>query len=122
MAGYIGKIDAFDNATEDWTLYCERIEQYFKANDIDDEKRVSVLLSAIGGKAYALLRSLTAPTQPADLSFDNIVKVMQEHLAPKPLLIAERFRFHKRNQNDRESIAVYVAERSCQNTVSLGMD
>ncbi len=118
MAGYIGKIDAFDNATEDWTLYCERIEQYFKANDIDDEKRVSVLLSAIGGKAYALLRSLTAPTKPANISFDNIVKVMQEHLAS---IIAERFRFHKRNQNDRESIAVYVAE-SCQNTVSLGMD
>ncbi len=110
MAGYIGKIDAFDNATDDWTLYCERIEQYFKANDIDDDKRVSVLLSAIGGKAYALLRSLTAPTNPADLSLDNIVKVMQEPLAPKPLLIAERFRFHKRNQNNGESIAVYVAE------------
>ncbi len=44
MAGYIVKIDAFDNATEDWTLYCERIEQYFKANDIDDDKRgVSVV-------------------------------------------------------------------------------
>ncbi len=71
---------------------------------------MSVLLSAIGGKAYALLRSLTAPTKPADLSFDNIVKVMQEHLAPKTLLIAERFRFHKWNQNDGESIAVYVAE------------
>jgi len=110
MAGYIGKIDPFENAMDDWTLYCERIKQYFKANDIDDEKRVSVLLSAMGGKAYALLRSLTAPTKPADLSFENIVKIMQEHLAPKPLLIAERFRFHKRNQNDGESIAVYVAE------------
>lgn len=46
----------------------------------------------------------------ANLSFDNIVKLMQEHLAPKPLLIAERFRFHKWKQNDGESIAVYVAE------------
>nr|XP_055076811.1 uncharacterized protein K02A2.6-like [Misgurnus anguillicaudatus] len=109
MAGYIGKIDPFDSGTDDWTMYCEQIEQYFKANSIDDDKRVSVLLSAIGSKAYALLRSLTAPAKPADLSFDNIVKVMQEHLAPKPLLIAERFRFHKRNQNDGESIAAYVA-------------
>lgn len=89
MAGYIGKIDAFESTTDDWTLYCERIEQYFKANDIDDGKRVSVLLSAIGGKAYALLRSLTAPIKPADLSFDNIVKTLHEHLAPKPLLIGE---------------------------------
>ncbi|KAL0147462.1 hypothetical protein M9458_057225, partial [Cirrhinus mrigala] len=65
---------------------------------------------AIGGRAYALLRSLTAPVKPADVSFDNIVKTMQDHLAPKPLLIAERFRFHKRNQNEGESIAAYIAE------------
>ncbi|XP_034157776.2 LOW QUALITY PROTEIN: uncharacterized protein K02A2.6-like [Pangasianodon hypophthalmus] len=110
MAGYIGKLDAFDSGTDDWTMYCERMEQYFKANDIGNEKRVSVLLSAIGGKAYALLRSLTAPAKPADVSFDNIVKTMQDHLAPKPLLIAEQFRFHKRNQNEGESIAAYVAE------------
>ncbi len=84
-------------------LYCERIKQYLKVNYIDDDKGVSVLLSAIGGKAYELLKSLTAPTKPADLSLDNIVKVMQEHLAPKLLLIAERFRFDKLE-------SVYVAE------------
>ncbi|KAL0161731.1 hypothetical protein M9458_045456, partial [Cirrhinus mrigala] len=65
---------------------------------------------AIGGRAYALLRSLTAPVKPADVSFENIVKTMQDHLAPKPLLIAERFRFHKRNQNEGESISAYTAE------------
>ncbi|XP_039602322.1 uncharacterized protein K02A2.6-like [Polypterus senegalus] len=35
---------------------------------------------------------------------------MRDHLSPKPLLIAEHFRFHKRNQNDGETIAAYVAE------------
>lgn len=70
MTGYITKIDTFDNVTDNWALYCERIKQYFKANDIEGDKRV--LLRAIGGKAYALLRSLTAPTMPADLSFDNM--------------------------------------------------
>uniref|UniRef100_A0A8C9TFI9 ribonuclease H n=1 Tax=Scleropages formosus TaxID=113540 RepID=A0A8C9TFI9_SCLFO len=110
MAGYIGRIDAFDSATDDWPMYCERIEQYFKANGIADDKRVSVLLSAMGGKAYALLRTLTAPTKPADLSFDNIVQTLRDHLAPKPLLIAECFRFHKRSQNEGESIAAHVAE------------
>lgn len=29
---------------------------------------------------------------------------------PKPLLIAERFRFHKRNKNEGESIAAHVDE------------
>lgn len=35
---------------------------------------------------------------------------MQAHLSPKPHVIAERFRFHKRNQTKEESIMAYVAE------------
>ncbi len=110
MAGYIGKIDVFDSNTEEWMMYTERIEQYFAVNDIADEKRVPALLSAMGGKAYSLLRSLTVPEKPANKTFAEIVKIMQDHLSPKPLLIAERFRFHKRNQLEGETIAVYVAE------------
>lgn len=41
MAGYIGKIDTFENTTDDWNIYCERLEQYFETNDIKDEKRAS---------------------------------------------------------------------------------
>lgn len=110
MAGYIGKIDAFDSTADDWIMYIERLEQYFTVNDIANEKQVPALLSAMGGKAYSLLRSLTAPEKPASKSFAEIVQIMQTHLSPKPLLIAERFRFHKRNQNEGESIASYVAE------------
>lgn len=58
-------------------MYYERIKQYFKANSTADDKRVSVLLSATGFKAYALLRSLTAPKKLASLSFDNIVKIIK---------------------------------------------
>ncbi|XP_039602396.1 uncharacterized protein LOC120524631 [Polypterus senegalus] len=107
---YIGKIDIFDSSTEDWNMYVERLQQYFAANDIPAEKHVPVLLSAMGGKAYGLLRSLTAPDKPAEKSFNDLVRVMRDHLSPKPLLIAERFRFHKRNQNEGETIAAYVAE------------
>ena len=31
------------------------------------------------------------------------------HYSPKPLIIAERFRFHKRNQEEGESISQFVA-------------
>ena len=36
--------------------------------------------------------------------------ILKGHLSPKPLLIAERFRFHKRDQRDDENINTYVAE------------
>ncbi|CAL9694783.1 unnamed protein product [Knipowitschia caucasica] len=106
----VGSIDPFDSTTDDWVEYTERVSQYFVANDIAAEKHVAVLLSAMGGRSYGLLRSLTAPDKPSDKTFDELVKVMKEHLSPKPLLIAERFRFHKRNQHEGESIVSYVAE------------
>ena len=40
---------------------------------------------------------------------DDCCVVCKFHLAPKPLGIAERFRFHKRNQGEEETVAQYVA-------------
>ena len=64
----------------------------------------------IRGKAYALLQNLLAPVKPAKKLFDALVKVMKDHLKPKPLLITERFTFHCRNQHEGEMLAQYLAE------------
>lgn len=64
----------------------------------------------MGGKAESLLRSLTAPRKLADLDYDDLVETMRDHLTPKPLVIAECFRFYKCNQHEGESISPYVAE------------
>lgn len=110
MAGIIGRMDSFDSAAEDWTTYIERLDQYFVANDIPNSKKVAVLLSVMGAKTYNLLRSLMTPDKPADKSYTAIVTALETHLNPKPLVIAERFKFHKRNQLKTESIAEFVAE------------
>ena len=68
------------------------------------------MLTVIGSKVYGLLRNLLAPAKPADKDFAEIVQVMQEHLSPKPLTIAERFKFHRRNQGENESVSQYLAE------------
>jgi hypothetical protein len=41
MAAYIGKIEAFDETIEPWSSYVERLEQYFKANKVDDSLKVA---------------------------------------------------------------------------------
>ena len=93
MAGYIGKIEPFDESVENWTSYVERLEEYFKVNKVDNNMKVSALLSLVGGKTYSLLRNLTLPDKPADKNFDDIVKLLKEHLSPKPSIIAEPFSF-----------------------------
>ncbi|KAL3975969.1 inner nuclear membrane protein Man1 [Sarotherodon galilaeus] len=110
MSGGVGQMDVFDNGTEDWTTYVERVEQYCLANKVEDERKVAVLLSVMGAKTYNLLRSLITPAKPADKSFKEITEVLQKHFQPKPLVIAERFRFHKRNQLKNEATSEYIAE------------
>ncbi|VDI37928.1 Hypothetical predicted protein [Mytilus galloprovincialis] len=110
MAGYIGKIEPFDDSTETWSSYVERLEQYFAVNALENEKKVPALLTLLGGKTYGLLRNLTLPDKPATKSYDDIVKLLKDHLSPKPLIVAERFRFYKRYQIQGETVNKYVAE------------
>ena len=106
----IGKIDVFDETQESWETYVERVQHFFAANDVDDEHKVPTLLSLIESKTYSLLKDLLLPEKPADKNFEEIVSTLQKHLNPKPLEIAERFRFYKRNQQEEESVLSYVAE------------
>ena len=53
---------------------------------------------------------MTSPALPHEKSFDELATILQSHFQPKPLLIAERFHFHRRDQAADESIAEYVAE------------
>ena len=46
----IGKVESFDETQEKWETYVECVEQFFLANNIDDDHRVPTLLSLIGGK------------------------------------------------------------------------
>lgn len=109
MAALIGHIDAFDEATEQWSTYVERFEHFVSANDVPQAKLVAVFLSVMGATTYGLLRSLLAPAKPATKTFKDIVDTLNAHFSPKPIIIAERFRFHKRNQEEGESVAQYVA-------------
>ena len=106
----IGKIESFDETQEKWETYAERVEQFFLANNINEDHHVPPLLSLIGSKTYALLRDLLSPDKPAMKSFQEIVTTLQQHLSPKPLEIAEPFRFYKQNQREGETVLAYVAE------------
>ena len=89
----------------------ERMNEFLIANGVeDDRKKVAVLLSTVGPSTYRLLKDLLAPTLPSTKSFAEIREVLQGHFQPKPLVIAERFKFHQRNQSESESVVQYLAE------------
>lgn len=110
MANSIGNIGEFQEGKETFECYSERLEQYFIANNIGEDRAVSVFLTVIGPNAYALLKSLVSPRKPKDMELKDLQDILQRHFTPQPLTIAERFKFHKRDQKDQESISSYVVE------------
>ena len=106
----IGHIGEYDPQSENITSYLERLSLYMDANAVADERKVPVLLTVIGAKVYGILKSLTSPDLPKAKSLDDLQKALKSHYDPKPLVIAERFRFYQRNQTDSESVAEYAAE------------
>ncbi len=105
-----GHLAEFDATSDSVTSYVERAQLFLDANDIAAEKRVAVFLSAIGGKTYTLLRNLLAPAVLKEKTLDEIITALKQHFEPKPIVIAERFHFHRRNQVVGESVADFVAE------------
>ena len=106
----VGQIQEFQPELECITSYIERLNLFLAANDIADRKRVPVLLSVIGAKIYTLLRNLMEPTLPQDATFDDLVKILKTHFEPQPVIIAERFHFHRRTQAVGETISDYIAQ------------
>ena len=79
-------------------------------NSIESEARKkAVSLTVISPKSYGLLQNLLAPTKPADTDYAALINTMKDHLSPKPLIIAEQYKFCKRTQHEGESVAQYLA-------------
>lgn len=94
----VGKLDEY-NETEDRRHYIERVNHFFQANEITGPgKRRSIFLACLGAKTYELVRSLVAPEDPKDKSYEDLAKLLQDHFLPTPSAVVQRFKFNKRSQ------------------------
>ena len=118
----LGSIESFNPSLEDWNAYSERFEQYVIANESKDEKKiVATFLTTIGSKTYNVLRDLLAPEKPSAVKFEDLVKTLRDHYEPKPIVIVERFHFHKREQHEGEGVAAYSAAlKKCSEHCAFG--
>ena len=105
-----GRIDEFRPENESIEAYLVRIELYFNANEVEDDKKVPIFLSVIGGKTYSVLRDLLAPVKPREKSFSALASELTKHFQPRKIVIAERFHFHRRNQAPEENVADFLAQ------------
>ena len=105
-----GHYAEFNGVAEDWTVYVERLQNYFVANDVESEgKKRAILLSVCGPATYRLIRNLLSPAQPNSKSYAELVQLVRDHYQPKPSPIIMRFRFNSCTREQGESMSAFVA-------------
>ena len=104
-----GQLPQFSGTPSDWDVFAEQLTFYFVANGIDSaDKKRAILLSACGTTTYKLLKALVAPAELSTKSFDELVKLAQEHYNPQPSVIMRRFRFNTCVRQEGESVNHFV--------------
>ena len=114
----VSGIGSFDPSNIQWTSYIEQMEKFFLANNVkEDRKKVATLISTVGSQTYELLKDLCSPDKPNTKSFENLITCLQNHLQPKPMIIAEKYKFHQGNQGHTETVSEFLAalQRSAAN-------
>ena len=106
----VGQVKEYVDGKEDIASCIERIELYFALNYVEKDNEVVTLLAVIEADAYGVLRNLLSPQRPRDKSFNELKEALIGHYSPKPILIAEHFKFHRRNQLESESVAQFLVE------------
>lgn len=95
----------------EWETFVERLELHFMAIDIEDvKKKKAVLFAKVNVEAYTLIRNLCASELPKDKSYSSLVKLVKDHLSPKPSEAIERCKFHQATQSANETVADFTAK------------
>lgn len=104
----IGKMTEFNPHEEDIGSYLLRLKHYFKANDVKDGNKVSILITVIGPKVLSILSDILSPKKVDEKSYDDLITILEDHFAPKRLVVAERYTFYTRVQKPTENISEFM--------------
>jgi hypothetical protein len=91
----------FGNADylESWV---EQLEESFILDEItDDRRKVAAFLSNVGRYGYEILKNLVTPKKPSESKYDELTKMLKDHVNPKPVVMVERHRFAKQCQGNK---------------------
>ncbi len=104
----IGEIGRFEDKGENFEDYCGRLEAYFGANQIANERKANTLIAVIGASGYQLMKTLCSPDNPNTKTYAELKTLLSNHYAPTPVTIAERHRFWTACQGESEAVSDFI--------------
>lgn len=105
---FIGQIPYFYGGG-DWTVFSERLDQFFEVNDIDDVKKRALLLTALDDQIYKTLRDLCHPQLPKDKTYAELIDLLNKQFVVRTSVFRERAKFYLARQYANESISNWFA-------------
>ncbi|XP_008180036.1 uncharacterized protein K02A2.6-like [Acyrthosiphon pisum] len=109
MYGTMGTLAEF-RIDGDWNVYQERMEQFFLANGIPEERKVPLLITCMGEQAYKMLKDLCDPVKPAESTYEQLCTVLTRQFAKKVSVYRKREEFYNLRQNTNESVTEWYAK------------
>lgn len=110
MYGTMGMLSEF-RIDGDWNVYQERMEQFFLANGIPEERKVPLLITCRGEQAYKMLKDLCDPIKPAESTYEQLCTVLTRQFAKRVSVYRKREEFYNLRQNANESITDWYAKK-----------
>ena len=87
------KWDTFNPQDEPWDTYVERFEIHCEVYDIEDgNQQASTLLDAVGAPTLKLIKRATAPREPTELKFKELIVTIERFLDNAPQSTRDHYR------------------------------
>ena len=93
----------------DQAIECAILQQTGLTPENQQKMRVAYLLSNIGQSGFRVLRAYCTPGQPSERTYDELVKLITDNLAPAPSNLSEGYAFSNLKQEAGETLSMYMA-------------
>lgn len=103
------QINLFGGVEGQWRIRLERVQEFFTANDVPENKRRSSFLTSCGYAAHILLRDLMKPHTSEEKALKQIFHVPGKYYSPEPSQVVQRSWLNTRTRRECESVSDFFA-------------
>lgn len=109
VANILGHIEPYVLG-DDYADYMERMDSVIELNGIEGNRRANFCIASCGPDLYKIIKTCVAPKEIKDVDYTTMKKAIKAYFDPLKNVIAERYKFHKRERNADESISDFIVE------------
>ena len=100
----------FDHERNDWAIFKPRLTNHFVAHKIEDKNiRRAMLLSSLSENTYKLVFGLCMPRVPEGMTYEELIKCIDEHFKSADAFFACRYNFYTARKNGGETAREWYA-------------